>query len=269
MSTTHQERFESEGFLVLKDFWQHGELIELEAELTELGQRIIGPHFNPHDYAQYQLEPATQSLLYDRLKYLPALSRMSGSPAVLALCRELGLAHPSLMGCCNMRLDKPADTRHLFAWHQDSLYLLGSENAVTLWIPFQDVNLESGTIQVIPGSHKRGIYPFKRISDKVIAPYVPFLQRDLSLDYDVTETPLTITAARGDVVIFKQMLLHRSTPNLGKQIRWTTQLRITDLADAEYRRQRFPTGDRSNIFYVDYPGHNAEQRRQQESEITA
>ncbi|MGE8637784.1 MAG: phytanoyl-CoA dioxygenase family protein [Achromobacter sp.] len=269
MSTTQRERFEEDGYLVLKDFWKHGELIELEVQLTELGQRIVGPQFNPHDFGRYELEPATQSLLYDRLKYLPALSRMSGSPAVHDLCRELGLAHPSLMGCCNMRLDKPADSRHLFAWHQDSLYLLGSENAVTLWIPFQDVNLGSGTIQVIPGSHKRGLYPFKRISDKVIAPYVPFLQRDLSLDVDVTETPETITAARGDIVIFKQMLLHRSTPNLGQQIRWTTQLRVTDLADPEYRRQRFPTGDRTNIFYVDYLGHDAQQRREQESENAA
>lgn len=269
MSTTQRERFEEDGYLVLKDFWKQGELIELETQLAELGQRIVGPQFNPRDFAQYALEPATQSLLYDRLKYLPALSRMSGSPAVHDLCRELGLAHPSLMGCCNMRLDKPADSRHLFAWHQDSLYLLGSENAVTLWIPFQDVNLASGTIQVIPGSHKRGLYPFKRISDKVIAPYVPLLQRDLSLDVDVTETPETITAERGDIVIFKQMLLHRSTPNLGQQIRWTTQLRITDLADAEYRRQRYPTGDRTNIFYVDYLGHNAQQRREQESENAA
>lgn len=269
MCTTLRDRFESEGYLVLKDFWKHGELIELENQLTELGQRIVGPRFDARDYERYDLEPATQSLLYDRLKYLPALSRMSGSPAVHELCRELGLAHPSLMGCCNMRLDKPADARHLFAWHQDSLYLLGSANAVTLWVPFQDVNLQSGTIQVIPGSHKRGIYPFKRISDKVIAPYVPFLQRDLSLDWDVTEAPETITASRGDVVIFKQMLLHRSTPNLGKQIRWTTQLRVTDLADPEYRRQRFPTGDRTNIFYVDYPSHDAEKRRQAETENTA
>ncbi|MCZ8410528.1 phytanoyl-CoA dioxygenase family protein [Achromobacter dolens] len=264
-----RERFEADGYLVLKDFWKHGELDELEEQLGELGRRIVGPQFDMHDFGRYELDPATQSLLYDRLKYLPALSRLSGSAAVDRLCRELGLAHPGLMGCCNMRLDKPADARHLFAWHQDTLYLLGSENAVTLWVPLQDVNLASGTIQVIPGSHKRGLYPFKRISDKVIAPYVPFLQRDLSLDYDVTETPETITAERGDVVIFKQLLLHRSTPNLGQQIRWTTQLRITDLADAEYRRQRYPTGDRSNIFYVDYPGHDAQRRREQESQRTS
>lgn len=202
-----------------------------------------------------------QSLLYDRLKYLPALSCMSGSPAIRSMSRKLGLQHPSLMGCCNMRLDKPQDTRHLFAWHQDTVYLLGSVNAITVWIPLQDVDLFHGTIQVIAGSHRRGLAPFKRISDKVIAPYVPMLQRDISLAEEVAEQPVTIEAKRGDLVVFKQMLLHRSTPNLSDQIRWTVQLRITDLAEPDYRRQRFPTGDKTNIFYVDYPGHDSAKRR--------
>jgi len=133
-----------------------------------------------------------------------------------------------------------------------------------VWVPLQDVNLHRGTIQVIAGSHKRGLAPFRRISKKVIAPYVPMLQRDLSLAEEVTEEPVTIEAQRGDIVVFKQMLLHRSTPNLSDQIRWTAQLRITDLADADYQRQKFPTGDRTNIFYVDYPGHDSAARRAQE-----
>ena len=258
------EEFERDGYVVLREFWQHGELDELQSQLDELGKLVVGEKFTSRDRSNYELTSLDQSLLYDRLKYLPALSLMSGSSAVRQMCRGLGLEHPSLMGCCNMRLDKPHDTKHLFAWHQDTVYLLGSVNAVTVWIPLQDVNLQCGTIQVIPGSHRRGLAPFKRISEKAIAPYVPFLQRDISLAESVTDEPVTIEARRGDLVVFKQMLLHRSTPNLGEQIRWSAQLRITDLADPEYRRQRFPTGDRTNIFYVDYPGHDSVARRAQE-----
>jgi hypothetical protein len=257
-------QFERDGYTILRNFWQGGEMDELHQQLTDLGRRMVGESFDVDDASRYQLTPESQSLLYDRLKYLPALSRMSGSPEIHAMCNALGIQHSGLMGCCNMRLDRPQDSKHLFAWHQDSVYLLGSFNAVTVWIPLQTVNATQGTIQVIPGSHHAGIAPFKRISDKVIAPYVPMLQRDIALDREVTETPVTIEAQRGDVVVFKQMLLHRSTPNHSQQVRWTVQLRITDLADAEYRRQRFPTGDRTNIFYVDYPGHNAAARRDQE-----
>lgn len=256
--------FEENGYIVLRDFWQGGELDALQAQLDELGKLVVGPSFSSVDQSSYSMSAEQQSLLYDRLKYLPALSCMSGSPAIRNMCCEFGLQHPSLMGCCNMRLDKPHDARHLFAWHQDSVYLLGSVNAVTVWVPLQDVDLHHGTIQVIAGSHRNGLAPFKRISDKVIAPYVPMLQRDLSLADEVTDEPVTIEAKRGDIVVFKQMLLHRSTPNFSDQIRWTAQLRITDLADPDYRRQRFPTGDRTNIFYVDYPSHDSAARRAQE-----
>ncbi|TCP13536.1 phytanoyl-CoA dioxygenase family protein [Simplicispira metamorpha] len=259
------EFFEEHGYIVLRDFWPSGELDALQAQLDELGKLVVGPGFSSTaQAAAYAMTAEQQSLLYDRLKYLPALSCMSGSEAIRSMCRRLGLQHPSLMGCCNMRLDKPQDSKHLFAWHQDSVYLLGSVNAVTVWVPLHDVNLYRGTIQVIAGSHRRGLAPFKRISDKVIAPYVPMLQRDISLADEVTEAPVTIEAQRGDLVVFKQMLLHRSTPNNSDQIRWTAQLRITDLADPEHRRQRFPTGDKTNIFYVDYPGHDSAARRTQE-----
>lgn len=261
--------FEENGYIVLRDFWQGGELDALQAQLDELGKLVVGPSFSSVDQFSYSMSAEQQSLLYDRLKYLPALSCMSGSPAIRNMCREFGLQHPSLMGCCNMRLDKPHDARHLFAWHQDSVYLLGSVNAVTVWVPLQDVDLHHGTIQVIAGSHRHGLAPFKRISDKMIASYVPMLQRDLSLADEVTDEPVTIEAKRGDIVVFKQMLLHRSTPNFSDQIRWTAQLRITDLAEPDYRRQRFPTGDRTNIFYVDYPAHDSAARRAQENQVEA
>jgi ectoine hydroxylase-related dioxygenase (phytanoyl-CoA dioxygenase family) len=258
------EAFERDGYLVVRDIWQDRELDDLQDELAALGRLVVGPGFSVTAMQDYTMSAEQQSLFYDRLKYLPALSRLSGSKAVMRLCRDLGIGHPSLMGCCNMRLDRPHDARHLFEWHQDSVYLLGSFNAVTLWIPLQDVDLGKGTIEVLPGSHRRGIYPFRKISDKAVAPHVPMLQRDLSLDVAVEGRPQAIVAGGGDVVVFRQMLLHRSTANLSDQIRWTAQLRITDLDDAEHRRQGFPTGDRRNIFYVDYPNHDACTRRAQE-----
>lgn len=261
---TNLESFEKNGFLISSDVLSASELGDIDQELNDLGRLIVGEEFSVADFKKYNLSDADKSLLYDRLKYIPALSRLSGSKNVLNFCKSLGIQHPSLMGSCNMRLDKPHDAKHLFEWHQDSVYLLGSHNAVTVWIPLQDVNLIQGTIEVIPGSHNFGIYPFEKISDKIIAPYVPMLQRDIRLAHPVKEKPLAIEAKRGDVVIFRQMLLHRSTPNLSDQIRWTVQLRITDLSDPHHRQQGYPTGDKRNIFFVDYKNHNAKERLQQE-----
>ncbi len=245
--------FEERGYAIVRGAFEGGELDAVVAELEELGQYLVGPTFSVSDSTAYSMNAAQQSVLYDRLKYMMSLARLEGSTRVRELCRALGMKFPALMGCSNMRMDRPSDERHLFEWHQDTLYLLGSENAVTLWLPLGDVNEHNGTIQVIAGSHKRGIYPFRRLTDKPSLRYVPFLQRDLALDYEVTESPHTVVASRGDAVIFKQMLLHRSTPNFSNQIRWTVQLRITDLGDENHRAQGFPSGDRTNIFFVRYP----------------
>jgi hypothetical protein len=86
------------------------------------------------------------------------------------------------------------------------------------------------------------------------APNTPFLQRDLKLGVKVKEEPVHVSVSQNDVVIFKQLLLHRSTQNFSTQVRWTGQIRMTDISVDDYKEQGFPTGDKTNIFYVDYPG---------------
>lgn len=83
---------------------------------------------------------------------------------------------------------------------------------------------------------------------------IPFLQRDLAIDYDVTEPAVAVKANRGDIVVFSQMLLHRSTPNQSRHPRWTAQIRLSDLGCAWFTRNRCPTGEKRNIFHYDYPG---------------
>ena len=246
--------FERDGYAVLSGVLAPGVLEEIRDEIMDVGRRIVGPRFEFDAYDPELVTPERQSALYDRLHYLPSLTRLAGNKKLLDTCRDLGLQIPILMGCDNMRYDRPHDGKHLFEWHQDTLYLLGSVNAVTIWIPFGPVDEYHGTIEVIPGSHARGLYPFKRISDKPIEPDRPFLQRDLAIDYEPVDRPVMITADWGDVVVFKQMLLHKSCANNSDRVRWTAQVRITDFGSPEFLAQGCPSGDKTNIFFQDYPG---------------
>ncbi|QZA79205.1 phytanoyl-CoA dioxygenase family protein [Deefgea tanakiae] len=246
--------YKENGFAIFRGAIDRSVIDELIFEISQFGKSIVGEGFDFYSSETKFVSKEKQSLLYDRLRYLPSMSRLSGNVNLIYLLRELGLTEPVLMGCCNMRYDVPHDVNHLFAWHQDSLYLLGSLNAVTLWIPLTNVNLNAGTIEVIPRSHLNGILPFKRISGKIIAEYIPFLQRDLSLDMDVIDVPVSIDANPGDVVVFSQFLLHRSTINHSSMPRWTAQVRVSDLNCAWFKKNKYPTGDRKNIFFCDYPG---------------
>lgn len=251
--TLHQ--FQQDGYVVLRNFFgPQSVLDEIQQEIESIGRMVAGPEFEFTRFDRGFITAEKQSMLYDRLHYLPSLSRLSGSVALLDAMKALGMQQPVLMGCCNMRYDVPNDAKHLFDWHQDTLYLLGSLNAVTIWIPLGRVDAHHGSIEVIPGSHRHGIYPFKKISDKPVMENIPFLQRDLAIDYEVTEPAVAIEADRGDIVVFNQMLLHRSTPNHSRYPRWTAQIRLSDLGCDWFTRNRCPTGEKRNIFYYDYPG---------------
>lgn len=254
MDISQKEFFEENGYIILPQFFNADLFHEVRQEINQIGQFIIGKEFDFDTYQPEIMTPEKQSQLYDRLHYLPCLSRLSGNLDLLAACRELGVTLPVLMGCCNMRYDRPHDVKHLFDWHQDTLYLLGSVNAVTAWIPFSRVDEQHGTVQLIPRSHQVGIHPYKKISDKAIEEQRQFLQRDLSIDEDVTSAPVTVEADPGDLILFKQMMLHRSLPNMSGKVRWTAQIRISDLAYPGFLEAGCPTGDKKNIFYQSYPG---------------
>lgn len=251
----HAAELTDKGFTIVPDFFRQSSILEeIEFEVDAFGKELCGPDFSFDHYDAALITREVQSLIYDRLKYLVGLPRLSSAKPLIEMLQQLGLRRCSLMGCDNMRFDPPHQPDHLFDWHQDTLYLLGSLNAVTVWVPFGRVDEHHGTIEVAIGSHKKGIFPYKRISDKPIEPYVPFLQRDLSLDYDVNFPTEIVTADRGDLVIFNQMALHRSLPNYSDKPRWTAQIRVSDLSCDWFQKSRFPMGDRTNIFYCDYPG---------------
>jgi len=250
-----KHRFSEDGFIHLKNFLQDESILgDVINEITQIGQHVIGPEFSTKVFDRNIITKEKQSLLYDRLHYMLSLSRLSSLNRIMDLLIELGVELPALMGCCNMRFDPPNNTEHLFDWHQDTLYLLGSLNAVTVWIPFGKVDKEHGSIEVIPASHKNGILPFKTISNKPIMDNVQFLQRDIALDMPVTQSATLIEAELGDIVVFNQMLLHRSIKNVSQLPRWSAQLRVSDLMDSWFIKNKCPTGDKKNIFYCDYPG---------------
>lgn len=255
MISAFAEPFQRDGYVVIRNFFGGNPVLrEIRDEVSAIGRLIVGSEFNFEAFDRTLITPAKQSLLYDRLHYLPSLSRLSGNVALQRAMIELGMDQPVLMGCCNMRYDVPHDARHLFDWHQDTLYLLGSLNAVTVWIPFGPVDVHHGSIEVIPGSHAHGLYPFKTISSKPILENTPFLQRDLAIDHSVVETPTAVEADFGDIVVFNQMLLHRSTPNRSSRPRWTAQIRLSDLGCQWFVDNKCPTGDKRNIFHYPYPG---------------
>src|SRR5665213_3059106 len=104
-----RESFEKNGFIVLRNILHKDALVEIRDEITQIGKCLVGKDFRFEYYDPQHVTPEKQSALYDRLHYLPSLSRLSGNKQLLSICKDLGMEIPVLMGCCNMRYDRPGD----------------------------------------------------------------------------------------------------------------------------------------------------------------
>ncbi|HWD56871.1 MAG TPA: phytanoyl-CoA dioxygenase family protein [Stellaceae bacterium] len=102
------------------------------------------------------------------------------------------------------------------SWHQDATYF-GLEPAVhvTAWVALTDVPIESGAVEVVPGSHKRGQLHHGQFADEA-----NLLSRGQTLTADFArDTGVFMTLKPGQMSLHHTHLIHRSGPNLSSDRR--------------------------------------------------
>jgi hypothetical protein len=163
---------------------------------------------------------------YDQLRFLPEIMASVAAPAFLDLAKRAGISFPTVSSKPVVRADMPGDDDWRFPPHQDYPYNKGSLNAITLWLPLQDTPEEAGALRVVPQSHTRGELPTK-------APQ--FLLADPVPESDYVAAPMTC----GQALVFSQFLIHKSGQNRTDRIRFSLQVRYSDLHDAEWVQRKF------------------------------
>jgi phytanoyl-CoA hydroxylase len=136
------------------------------------------------------------------------------------------LAHPQF----NARAKLPHQQATVVPWHQDLGYLHDDADEtfmVNFWIPLVDAPMESGALQVIPGSHRWG-----RIPHETIEGYLGIPEPALP-PHQVVDCPLEI----GDALLIQHKTVHRSVPNVSDRVRWSLDLRYSDPAQPTGRAE--------------------------------
>jgi hypothetical protein len=109
----------------------------------------------------------------------------------------------------------PGDPAYV-SWHQDATYF-GLEPAVhiTAWVALTDVPVESGAVEVVPGSHRRGQLHHGRFADDA-----NLLSRGQTLTADFArDNTVFMTLKAGQMSLHHTHLIHRSGPNLSNDRR--------------------------------------------------
>jgi ectoine hydroxylase-related dioxygenase (phytanoyl-CoA dioxygenase family) len=102
-------------------------------------------------------------------------------------------------------------------WHQDWPYWQFADDPtriVTAMLFLDDATLENGTLEVLPGSHKRGPWPTRTDRDD-------FGNLELDPTYVEGHTPVALEVPAGTVVWFGPLLVHKSEPNRSAKERRT------------------------------------------------
>ena len=126
------------------------------------------------------------------------------TPLFRTICRRVYGEVP--IACFRaMAMIKPAGAGTKLPWHQDRWRALDRDPLVTIWTSLDDANAKSGGLEVIPGSHRRGVlnpsHPSAFLND----------QQQVQCDGDTGRARLDIPA--GEVWLLHNWLLHRSGVN--------------------------------------------------------
>ena len=142
--------------------------------------------------------------VYNQVMKMEAFHRFAHQPALLgmldSLFGESTLVHPRNIA----RIVFPRLTAHTTPAHQDYIHIQGTEDTWTAWIPLGDCPKILGSLAILAGSHREGLYPVQ-----------PSLGAG-GLKIDTDSLPYTWHAsdfAAGDVVLFHSLTVHRGLPN--------------------------------------------------------
>jgi len=137
---------------------------------------------------------------YARIQRLEAFHRLPHEPAVArvmeAIFEEPVFRHPLTIG----RIAFPDNARATPA-HQDYLYIQGSMETISCWVPLGDTPGAIGGLMIQPESHKAGFKVPKKhpgVGGNVIPtdPTLPWLGADFEAGDALLFTSLTVHAAR-------------------------------------------------------------------------
>ncbi len=206
---------------------------ELEQSLKELRQEIFTcfstirgtPVTTDAELIEfYKQDQPRQYLGVRHARNCFGMMQLGGSRLIFdKLISDFGFKFPTHDVQPGLRCDMPVEDQRIFFQHQDYTHNIGSDNSVTVWIPLQDTNEEQGALLVAPGTHKLG--PIDNIGGIIPAEH----------KFDLQPCPIKF----GEALIFDQKLVHQSGRNISKDVRFSIQMRVSDLGCPDYRARDF------------------------------
>lgn len=226
-------QYKEEGYCVLKNAFDKNVLDSLRSDMLKLFSNQIGKDANDAEIIKLFQKDADLYVNCSKLSHLiPSLHQLGSSSTMIDVMKGLGISFPVI----NMRpvvfFSSKQLAKHHFYWksepHQDYFAMQGSKDSLVVWMPICEMSEELGYLELIPGSHKRGLLnhvkngPSYEITESLEDSFVP------------------VKMEMGDMLIFSSFSIHRSGTNTSDKIRWAVNFRYNNADAQDYIQQRYP-----------------------------
>ena len=240
-----RQRVHDEGYLFFRSLIETGPIEELRRELLEVCQRggWLKPGTDAAD-AVAHLDKASVfpepdfMFVYNEMLKLESFNRFAHDPALLGLTSRLvgepTMPHPRLIGRANF--PKAGSKRYDITTppHQDFVFIQGTEETYTAWVPIGDCPRELGGLAVLEGSGKGGVYAH------------PVADGTGGMGVDTSLLPgewATADYRTGDVVFFHSLAVHKGLPNLTDRLRLSVDYRYSGVSQPKVAKELLAHGD--------------------------
>lgn len=193
-STELQQRFNKDGYVLIKHFFSQDEIVKLIADIKETSDKKTEADILDVGNLQFH------ALLMHKSE---KLREFISQPKIIDfLTNFMG---PDIW----VRWDQAVEKRPgagTFPWHTDNSYSGLKDSHFQFWVSLTKMTKDNGGIWLMPGTHKKNI-------NHIIDGNHTVAQID-----GVEDT--FIDAEIGDIVLFSSRLLHSTTPNTTDHSRW-------------------------------------------------
>lgn len=232
-----RQKFAKQGYLVVKAALPREDLAPLIAVISKVVDMRARELYNAgtisNVYEGLPFERRWHAILrecgranevfgWHTLVFSEALFNLITHPKVLNVAEMLIGSEIQFNGDFWVRPKLPNEKLTTLPWHQDSAYMPHTENDthLTVWLPLVDVKAENGALQFLPGSHRMGLQTYYRVEGEAFAvPVLPPTSSDTEID--------TLEMKKGDLLIFNNLVFHRSLLNRSDTIGWSGDFRFS------------------------------------------
>ena len=147
---------------------------------------------------------------------------------------NIGTVSPAL------RIDIPHDEKNIRDWHQDGSYFLDNvngNNSLVVWISLGTSNKENGGVIICPKSHLEKKFKSEYKKPEILKSEQHIAPQSIVEKYN----QIHLTTTKGDVAFIQMNTIHKSGYNSSNVVRYTAQIRFTNIKKDDYNPPSTPT----------------------------